>query len=303
MANTARKNVQQGMLLMVLGMLLLPGIDAIAKGLSGSISSGQVAWSRLFFQTLFLLPFVIYTKGFRVNAHLWIHFARGFLIALATVLFFTALGELPLADAIAIFFVEPFILTILCIIFLGERVGWRRSIALAFGFIGALIIIRPSYAVFGVTALLPMGTALAFACYVILTRILTRTASAVTMQFYAGVFGCITMSIALSYGHVTGLEYLVPVWPNTSEWLLLIALGVIGTCGHMLIVYAIKRVGASMVAPFQYLEIISATLLGLVFFDEFPDVITWIGVAIIISSGLYVFFRERKLAEQQDSAA
>jgi S-adenosylmethionine uptake transporter len=122
--NSSRRNLHEGLLLMVLGMLLLPGIDAIAKGLSGSVSPGQVAWSRFFFQSLILLPFVLRFGGLRVGRKLWVHAARGFLIALATLLFFASLGELPLADAISIFFVEPFILTLLSALLLGERIGW-----------------------------------------------------------------------------------------------------------------------------------------------------------------------------------
>ncbi|MDH3476126.1 MAG: DMT family transporter [Rhodospirillales bacterium] len=300
---SSRRNLQEGILLMVIGMLILPGIDAIAKGLSGSISSGQVTWSRFFFQTLLLLPFVLRAGGLRVGRRLWVHAARGFLIALATLLFFTALGELPLADAISIFFVEPFILTLLSALLLGESIGWRRLFAVFVGFCGALVIIRPSYAVFGMTALLPMGAAVSFALYVVLTRWLVREGSAVTMQFYAGVFGCLTMTAALWFGLETRLAILMPVWPGYREWLLLAVLGVIATAGHMLVVQAIRRVGASMVAPFQYLEIISATILGLVFFGDFPDATTWLGVAIIIGSGLFVFFRERRLAAEQDSLA
>ncbi len=300
---STRRELQEGILLMVLGMLLLPGIDAIAKGLAGSISAGQVAWSRFFFQSLFLLPFVLRFGGLRVGRRLWIHAARGFLIALATLLFFASLGALPLADAISIFFVEPFILTLLSALLLGERIGWRRLLAVAIGFCGALIIIRPSYAIFGPTALLPMGAALSFAFYVILTRLLVREGSAVTMQFYAGLFGMLTMTIALGVGWETGIEVLLPVWPSAGEWGLLATLGVIATSGHMLVVLAIRRVGASMVAPFQYLEIISATLLGFIFFGDFPDATTWLGIAIIIASGIYVFLRERRLAIAQDLLA
>jgi S-adenosylmethionine uptake transporter len=300
---SSRRNLQEGVLLMAVAMLLLPGIDAIAKGLSGAVSPGQVAWSRFLFQSLILLPFVLRIGGLRVGRRIWVHAARGFLIALATLLFFASLGELPLADAISIFFVEPFILTLLSALLLGERIGWRRLLAVAIGFCGALIIVRPSYAVFGATALLPMGAALSFAFYVVLTRRLVREGSAVTMQFYAGIFGMATMSVALWFGFEAGVAVLMPAWPTPGEWLLLAVLGVIATSGHMLVVLAIRRVGASLVAPFQYLEIISATLLGFVFFGDFPDATTWLGVGVIIASGLYVFFRERQLAAAEDLLA
>lgn len=167
---TARRRVQEGMGLMIIAMLFMPGIDAIAKGLSGTVSSGQIIWSRFFFQTLILIPFAIRLGGLGVGRQIWGHAARGFLIGFATLMFFTSLRVLPLADAISIFFVEPFLLTLLSVVLLGERVGWRRILAITVGFCGAMIIVRPSYAVFGVSALLPMGAALSFALYMVLTR-------------------------------------------------------------------------------------------------------------------------------------
>ncbi|MHA1523678.1 MAG: DMT family transporter [Alphaproteobacteria bacterium] len=294
----AQRNLRNGVLLMVVGVLLLPGIDAIAKGLAGSISAGQVAWARFFFQSLLLLPFVIAARGWRVKRLLWVHGVRGVMIAAATLMFFASLAELPLADAVAIFFVEPLVLTLLCAVFLGERVGWRRLLAVVVGFGGALIIIRPSFTAFGTTALLPLGAALAFAIYLVLTRFLIRENSAVTLQFYAGIFGCITLSGALWLGVEADFAVLTPVWPTQQEWMWLALLAVIATTGHLFIVVAVRRVGASIVAPFQYLEIISATLLGLVLFGDFPDPATWVGVAVIIGSGLYVYVRERKIAGQ-----
>ncbi|NQV45835.1 MAG: DMT family transporter [Rhodospirillales bacterium] len=293
-----RSQLQTGMIMLVCAMLILPGIDAIAKGLSDTIAPGQIAWSRFFFQIIILLPFVIRDGGLWVGRKIWAHAARGFLIGIATLMFFASLAKLPLADAISIFFVEPFILTLLSAVVLGEKVGWRRLAAISVGFCGALIIIRPSYEVFGLTALLPMGAALAFSVYIILSRSLVREGSAITMQFYAGIFGCLTLSLALFFGGGAGIAVLTPVWPTLTEWALLFALGCIATGGHMLIMLAIRRIDAGLIAPFQYLEIISSVILGLVFFGDFPDTMTWVGIAIIIASGLYVFYRERKIAVQ-----
>ncbi len=286
---------------MVLAMLLLPGIDAIAKWLSASLPAGEITWSRFVFQSLFLLPLVLRARGPWGWRRIGVDGARGVLIALATLLFFASLGKLPLADAISIFFVEPLILTLLSATLLGERVGWRRVLAVIIGFCGSLIVIRPSFEVFGATALLPLGTALLFAFYMVLTRLQARHGNAIKMQFAAGLSGCVTMSAALWFGHEVGIEILDPVWPTAVEWLLMAALGAIATAAHMLIVHAIRRIGAAMVAPFQYLEIIGATILGLIFYDDFPDAITWLGVAIITGSGLFVFYRERKIAGEQDA--
>jgi len=284
---------QQAMLLMVAAMALLPGIDAIAKWLSESIASGQVAWSRMMFQALLLSPLVLRQRRPLIGPGMWIHAMRGALIAAATVCFFSALRYLPLADAISIFFVEPLILTLLSALFLGERIGWRRLSAVAAGFCGALVIIRPGFASFGWPALLPLATACIFATYLLLTRTLAQREDAARMQFFAGVFGCAVMTPVLAIGSVLGVHVLTPVWPELREWLLLALLGVIATTGHMLVVHAFARAPAGLLAPFQYLEIVSATLLGWVLFADFPDPLTWVGVGIVISAGLYVFHRER----------
>ncbi len=281
---------------MIIAMLLLPGIDAVAKYLSGSISAGQATWARFFFQVVLLAPVVIWRGELVWDRTLWAHAARGALIAIATLLFFTALKVMPLADAIAIFFVQPFVVTLLAAAILGEAFGWRRMIAILVGFLGALMIIKPSYEIFGLTALLPIGTAISFALYVILTRWLIRTASPLSMQLLAGVFGLITTTAALGLGSVLGIADLKPSWPTITQWQLLALLGIIATTGHVLVVMAYSRAPVAILAPFQYLEIVSATTLGFLLFDDLPDLLTWTGIGIIASSGLYVFYRERRLS-------
>ncbi len=283
----------RAMLLMVAAMLILPGIDAIAKWLSGSVAAGQVAWSRMFFQALLLAPLAARLPGPLFGAGLAIHALRGALITTATLLFFAALRYLPMAEAISIFFVEPLILTLLAALLLGERVGWRRLAAVLTGLAGALLIIRPSFASFGWAALLPLGTATVFACYLILTRLLARRDDPLRMQFLAGVFGCALITPVLGAGALAGIEVLTPVWPSALEWGLLAALGVIATAGHLLVVHAFRGAAPAVLAPFQYLEIVSATLLGWLLFGDFPDLTTWLGVATVVGAGLYVFHRER----------
>ena len=284
--------------MLVVAMLCLPGLDAIAKGLAGEVSAGQIAWTRLVLQGLFLLPFMIRGGGFQIT-HVWKHAARGFLIAIATLLFFSAVMVMPLADAISIFFIGPLLLTLLSAFFLGEHIGMRRITAVLAGFAGALLIIRPSYGAFGWVSLLPVCTAFCFALYMTLTRAMARdghAGSPVAMQFYSGVFGAIGMSVALIFGFAFNIEPLSVVAPSAFAWGMLLSLGVVATIGHLLIVFAARRIDGSLIAPFQYLEIVSATTLGYFFFDDFPEPMTWLGVAIIVSSGLYIYFRERQLA-------
>ena len=286
------------MAMMISAMLMLPGIDAIAKWLAGSISSGQVTWSRFFFQSILMSPLLLRTRGPWLTPALWLHAARGALIAAATLFFFTGLAYLPLADAIAIFFIEPLLVTLLSALFFGESIHWRRISAIACGFIGALIVIRPTFAEVGYAALYPVGAAFCFSFYILLTRKLVRHEDPIRLQFFAGIFGCLVMSLALLYGSFASIEIVSAVWPAPGQWLLLATLGLIATICHLLVVYAYRHASIGILAPFQYIEIIGATVLGLIVFDEFPDRVTWLGVAIIVGSGIYVFHREARLAKQ-----
>jgi len=286
------RQVAQAIGLMIPAMLLLPGIDAIAKWLSSSISAGQVTWCRFLFQTLFLLPFILQARGLFVVSSLWLHALRGALLVAATLFFFSGLAYLPLADAISIFFVEPLMVTILSAIFLKETFGWRRLIAILVGFIGALVIIRPTFADVGWPAMYPVFAAGCFSFYILLTRKLVAKEDPVKLQFYAGMFGLIVCSILLV--GLSGLEIrsLSVVQPTLTEWGLLCALGLIATVGHILVVYAFKYAPVSILAPFQYVEIIGSTVLGFWLFGDFPDGATWVGILIIVGSGVYVFHRE-----------
>ena len=285
------------MTLMIIAMLALPGIDAIAKWLSASVSAGQVTWSRFFFQILLMAPLLLRTRGPWWTPQLWLHAARGAMIAFATLFFFSGLAYLPLADAISIFFIEPLLVTLMSALFFGERIHWRRISAIVFGFIGALIVIRPTFATVGFAALYPVAAAFCFSFYILLTRKLVRNEDPIRLQFFAGIFGCLVMTLALAYGSTTDIDKLAVTLPSQNEWLLLGALGVIATLCHLLVTYAYRLASIGVLAPFQYVEIIGATILGLVIFGDFPDAVTWLGIAIIVASGMYIFHRESKLSE------
>jgi len=290
----------QAMLMMIVAMLALPGIDAIAKWLAGSISSGQVTWSRFFFQIIFMSPLLLRTRGPWLTPALWLHAARGAMIAFATLFFFSGLAVLPMADAIAIFFVEPLLVTLLSALFFGESIHWRRISAISLGLVGALIIIRPTFSEVGFASLYPVAAAFCFSFYILLTRKLVCNEDPIRLQFFAGIFGCLVMSLALGYGNSSEIAILDVAWPTRHEWLLLGILGLVATICHLLVTYAYRLASIGILAPFQYVEIIGATILGLIIFNEFPDAITWLGIAIIVASGMYVFHRESTLASEPD---
>ena len=290
-------DVVRGMTIMALGVLMLPGLDAFAKLASASLPTGQIAWFRFVFQAMALLPLVLWRhRGWPRVSRIRLHALRGALLALATLFFFSALARMPMAEAIAIFFVEPLILTLFSALFLGEPVGWRRVAAILVGFAGALLVIRPSYDLYGTAALLPLGTAVCFAGYLAMSRSLARDGAALTMQFTTGIAGAVVMSVALAGGSGMGIGLLTPVMPSSGAWLLLLGMGCVATVGHLLLTQAFRHAPASLLAPFQYLEIVSATLLGYLLFDDLPDGVTVLGIAIIVGSGLYVFHRERRIS-------
>lgn len=284
------------MLMMAAGVLVIPGIDAIAKYLADTLPPGQIAAGRFLFQLAFLLPIVLVTGRPLRSNHPGLNALRGCLIAGATLFFFWALAYMPLADTVAIFFVEPLILTLIAAVFLKEPVGWRRLTAIVVGLVGAMLVIRPSFQTIGLPALLPLGAATCFAIYLVLTRKVAAGDDILTMQLWAGFFGLAMLGSALTVGSAAGVDVLDPIWPSASEWLWMATLGAIATSGHLLIVGAFRRASPGILAPFQYLEILGAVLLGVVIFGDFPSLLTWIGILIIVASGLYVFHRERRLA-------
>lgn len=299
----AASDLTKGLGLMLFAMLILPGMDIIAKYVSGSISGVQVAQARFGFQMIVLFPAVLFFHGLGglVPRNLWLNTVRSLLMAGAISCFFTAVKWMPVADAIAVFFVEPMILTVLSALFLGEKVGWRRSLAVAVGFLGALIVVRPSYDVFGVVSLLPMMAAFLFALYLMLTSKLSRSETVLTMQFWSGLVGLASLSLVIWAGTVANIEVMAFRVPTPTEWLLLALAGAIATSMHLLIVVAFRMAPASVLAPLNYMEIVSATLLGYLVFGDFPDGLKWLGIAVIISSGLFIFWREAKLSEEPAS--
>ena len=285
----------QGMLLMALAMLIIPGIDVFAKLLGQTMSPGQVVWYRFFLQTLLLTPVIIWFRLWVLpQGTLVIQFARGVLLAGATLFFFAALNYLSIAVAISIFFVEPMILTLLCVIFLGERIHIRRIAAIIVGFGGAMIIIRPSFAEVGAPALLPLGAALCFAFYFLLTRRISGQVNPFQMQWMVGLSAVLVIALALGAGEGLNITVLAPSLPQGIAIYWVIGLGLVSTIGHLTLVVAVARAPASMLAPFQYIEIIGATVFGFLVFGDIPDTPTIIGVALIIGSGLYLFHRETR---------
>ncbi len=286
---------------MIVGTSIVPVMDAIAKQLGESLSPLLITWGRFFFQCLIMGAYLLIIKGpASLRPKLpWIHCARGLLLAFATLCFFWSLQHLPLADAIAIFFIEPMVLTLLSAYFLKESIGWHRRLAVIAGFVGALFIIRPTGDSFTPYAFLPVAAAFFFAGYMTLTRAYANVDHPATMQFASGLGAALVLSLILLLFMAFPHHPFAPQIPTLYEWSGLLGIGVIAALGHVLVVMAVNRAPASVLAPFGYVEIIAATLLGWLFFNDWPDLYSWVGIGIIVSSGCYVFYRERMVALNQ----
>ncbi|MEM7743081.1 MAG: DMT family transporter [Pseudomonadota bacterium] len=287
---------QTGLIIAAGTMLVAPGMDVIAKLLTSYHSPGQIVLGRFLGQTILLLPLVAWAGQWgRPKAG---HLLAGACLAAALLCLNAALVVMPVANAIAIFFVEPLVLTLLSAAILKETIGWRRMTAVLVGLIGAMIVIRPNWEAFGPTALLPLGTALFFALYVIVNRVMTLGGQRLALQFWTGVFSSLVIGAACLVGDAAAVPSLALSALSMPTIWLFAGMGVLAVITHQLILYALSMMPASVLAPMQYVEIISATLLGWLVFSDFPDALTWLGAAIIIGSGVYVFHRERQVKEE-----
>lgn len=281
---------------MLLGTSIVPVMDAIAKHLGESMSPIQITWGRFFFQFIIMAIALCISIGPRalIPKEPIKHAIRGLLLAAATLCFFWSLRTLPLADAIAIFFVQPMILTLISALVLKETIGWHRRIAVCAGFIGAVLIIRPGTETFTLASMLPLLAAVFFASYLALTRAVANIDHPATMQFASGLAATCALSLILLITRLWPESSFAPSLPSLIDWLWLVSIGAIAAGGHLLVVMAMNRAPASALAPFGYVEIVAATLLGWLFFSDWPDNLSWLGIAIIVASGIYVFLREQR---------
>jgi drug/metabolite transporter (DMT)-like permease len=283
----ASRNSLLGIGLMIAAMAVLPFLDVIAKRLGQQgVPVLQIVWARLFFGAILTMPFALKiagVKGLIPNMPL-MHAARASLLIAATGFFFWALHYLPIADTLAIFFVQPLIVTLLSPLILGETVGLRRWAAVAVGFGGTLIIIRPGFAELNPGVFMALAAGLSLALYLLLTRKIAGSAPAMVTTFYTSLMGGIITSLIVLF-----------VWepPTPAQWGFFILLSLIANGGHYLIVKAYDHAEASLLAPLAYTEIVMATFAGWYFFGDFPDRWTFIGVSILIASAIYISWRER----------
>jgi drug/metabolite transporter (DMT)-like permease len=287
-----------GILLMLSFCMLAPLLDVASKLASATIPVGQIVTARFLVQGALMLP-VAWIMGVSLGINrraLGLISLRAVFLILSTYSFVAAISVMPVADALAIAFVEPFILLILGRVLFGDEVGPRRIAAACVGFIGALFVIQPSLVAFGLVALWPLGTAFFFAFYMLSTRQVSAFMHPVAMQLHTswtGLLLCLPVMVLFDGSGVASLD---PVLPQGLAWLWLFGVGFWAGVSHMCMTYALKFAPSATLAPLHYLEIVAAVALGFWVFGDFPNALTWVGIGVITSSGLYVVYRERVTA-------
>jgi len=267
------------------GVAFLVANDAIAKLLTDRYTPIQIVFLRNLIAVPIITTVIIMAFGSASlrSRHLSLHALRGALMTLGAWLYFTALIYLPLAEATALVFSAPIFITALSVPLLGEHVGWRRWGAVLLGFVGVLVIVRPGSAAFQLAALLPVGTALCYALFMISARWIDRSERLWTMMLFAMLFPMI-------YAAPFAVANWVPV--QGGDMLLFLGLAICGSLGLALIGQAFRMAPAAIVAPFDYTALIWATGLGWLIWGDVPLLWTILGAAIIVASGIIIILRE-----------
>lgn len=287
-----------GIGLLVFAQLLFAGLDTSAKWLAESfIPTGEIVFMRYAVHVGLIFLLIMPVRGLALfrTGNWRLELLRGLCLLGVTVGNFFAMQFLPLTVTGALLFTMPLLVCALSVPMLGERVGWRRWLAIVAGFIGVLIIVRPGTAAFHPAALLCLGGALCAAVYAILTRKLAGVDSAATQQVYSGIIALVC---------VTPFAFSGWVWPqNGATWFAFFAAGVFGVLAHGMNTIALRFAPPSVLAPFSYLELLYLAAASWIIFAEPPDVWFYIGAPIIILSGLYIWLRERALRKQTTALA
>jgi drug/metabolite transporter (DMT)-like permease len=311
----ARSQALTGILFAAGGTLIFSVNDVAIKFLSGGYALHQVILIRAFVAMAFILCVIhVSDRGWSqiATSRPGTHLLRVGIVMVSNVTFFVGLAAMPLADAVAVAYVSPLVVTLLSIVFLGEKVGPRRWAAVIVGMVGVIIMLRPGAGVIQPAALLVLVSAVLYASGNLLARHMGGTESAMTLSFYVQS-GFIVISIAMGLwtgnGHLATEDPLWAflfrpwIWPPPQDWPIFLATGLSVGIGGMMVTQAYRTAEAGLIAPFEYVGMPMAILWGLLIFGTFPDAVAWVGIALICGSGLYVLYRETVVRQRGSDAA
>lgn len=287
-----------GILLMLGFCVLVPISDSLAKLLGGQVSLGEIIFARFALQSLILLPLLLWSgTGLRMPAGTqFLTWLRTLTHLVSMCMMFTALRYLPLADTVAIAFVMPFIMLFLGHFVLHETIGPHRIIASGVGFLGTLLVIQPNFVNTGWPALLPVGVALGFAIFMLITRKIANKVDPIKLQTVSGIQA--TVLLIPLFVLFPNTPALAITMPDQSILLMLLGMGVVGTIAHLFMTWSLRYAPSATLAPMQYLEIPFSTLFGWLIFQDLPNGLAALGICITVAAGLYVIVREQRLSRQ-----
>ena len=273
----------------LLGWMFLPVMDGFAKYLSDDLPILQITWARYFFTVAFVFPVMLffYKKQLVWSDKPRLQIFRGLILLSANICFFYAISVISLAKALTLAFIAPLIVTAFSPILLGEKVGFRRWTAVAVGFIGSLIVIRPGFLEFNLASMAALATGFFYGFYLIITRKLSTSDNPLLTLLITGMVGALLVSLIIPFYWVK---------PTLNQWSLMAGIGVFACIGHLFLILSLKYADASKLAPLGYTEIIPNVIIGYYFFSELPDNWTYLGLFIIVLSGLYISRREYHLS-------
>ena len=273
----------------LLGWMFLPVMDGFAKYLSDDLPILQITWARYFFTVAFVFPIMLffYKKQLVWSDKPKLQIFRGLILLSANICFFYAISVISLAKALTLAFIAPLIVTAFSPILLGEKVGFRRWTAVAVGFIGSLIVIRPGFLEFNLASMAALATGFFYGFYLIITRKLSTSDNPLLTLLITGMVGALLVSLIIPFYWVK---------PTLNQWSLMAGIGVFACIGHLFLILSLKYADASKLAPLGYTEIIPNVIIGYYFFSELPDNWTYLGLFIIVLSGLYISRREYHLS-------
>ena len=274
----------------LLGWMFLPVMDGFAKYLSDDLPILQITWARYFFTVAFVFPimFFFYRKQLVWSDKPRLQIFRGLILLSANICFFYAISVISLAKALTLAFIAPLIVTAFSPILLGEKVGFKRWTAVAVGFIGSLIVIRPGFLEFNLASMAALATGFFYGFYLIITRKLSTSDNPLLTLLITGMVGALLVSLIIPFYWVK---------PTLNQWSLMAGIGVFACIGHLFLILSLKYADASKLAPLGYTEIIPNVIIGYYFFSELPDNWTYLGLFIIVLSGLYISRREYHLSK------
>ncbi len=303
---TSSRTTTLGLLAAIGGASTLSINDVAIKALSGGYALHQVILTRSSISLLFLLAFMGLTGGFRQmrTRRPRGHLLRVSLVMISNITYFLGLAALPLADAVAIAFVSPLVVTLLSVVVLGESVGPRRWAAVIVGLVGVIVMMRPGAGALQPAAVLVFLSAFSYASTHMMTRRMRATESAATLNFYVQcgfILVSGTMGLVVGDGHLAGssdpsLAFLFRewVWPPLQDWPVFLATGLSVAIGGLMVSQAYRMCEAALVAPFEYAAMPLAIFWGVTVFGQWPDLTAWAGIALICGAGLYMLWRETR---------